>query len=175
MSARSLRQAVEEFLRPFRQAIACVTNAQLRAGYQPGRTEHALVFGADPGGIVSLAGRHRLALRLVLVYRVDEEADGWAVHTTGYAYVFSLVDGAEILAYHFDPRGTVSPVKTSHLHVRGLTSPLPLGKAHIPTSRVSIEVVLRFVITELGVEPRRDDWEEVLDQGEAQFNQKRTW
>lgn len=37
-----------------------------------------------------------------------------------------------------------------------------LQKAHIPTGRVELEDVLLMAIRELGVRPRRDDWQEIL-------------
>lgn len=63
-----------------------------------------------------------------------EEETGWIAHTTGYVYALQLENGHEIVAYHFDPRASAR-VKTPHLHVRGLTAPLALSRAHFPTGR----------------------------------------
>ncbi len=35
-------------------------------------------------------------------------------------------------------------------------------KIHLPTGEVSLADVLRLAITELGVEPRREDWDAIL-------------
>jgi hypothetical protein len=35
-------------------------------------------------------------------------------------------------------------------------------KIHVPTGEVSLVDVVRLAITELGVEPRREDWESIL-------------
>lgn len=176
LSARTPQQAVGDFLGPFRQAIACVTNAVLLAGYQPMQREHALVIGGSSRarGSTPLRGKHDVALRLLHGYQVGEETGTWVVHTASYAYELLLADGREIVSYHYHPTG-VSPVTSPHLHAKGLTAPLPLGRAHIPTGRVCIEAVVRFVITELGIEPRRPDWEAVLARGEAEFNARRHW
>jgi hypothetical protein len=40
---------------------------------------------------------------------------------------------------------------------------------------VSIEEVLRLAITELGVEPLRDDWREVLERTQGSYETWRTW
>lgn len=40
-------------------------------------------------------------------------------------------------------------------------------RAHLPTGRVSVESVLRLLLHDLDVTPRRDDWREVLDRGPA--------
>jgi hypothetical protein len=41
-----------------------------------------------------------------------------------------------------------------------------LGRAHLPTGRIGLEHVLRLAIRDLGVEARRDDWREVLDEAQ---------
>lgn len=108
-----------------------------------------------------------------LEYRVDPAGDGgqdFQVHTTNYRYHILDRDGREILAYHWHPDG-VSSVTEPHLHLSGQLRPLdagrravpiPLGEMHLPTGIVSLAQVVRLLITEFGVEPRRDDWETVL-------------
>jgi hypothetical protein len=50
-----------------------------------------------------------------------------------------------------------------------------LHKLHLPTGRVSIEAVIRFLIEDLEVAPLRDDWRAVLDRHEDLFRQTRSW
>jgi hypothetical protein len=52
---------------------------------------------------------------------------------------------------------------------------LTLHKLHLPTGRVSIEAVVRFLIEDLDVVPRRRDWSAVLDRHEEAFRRSRTW
>jgi hypothetical protein len=40
---------------------------------------------------------------------------------------------------------------------------------------VALESLLRCAIAELGVEPLREDWREVLDASERHFEEWRTW
>ena len=164
---------MKTFLQPLRRAISCVTNAQLAGGDTPGEI-HGLIIRPAPDGRIRLSGQAPITLRLIHLYEVTEGETGWAVHTSGYTYQFELLEGPEIVIYHYDPRPQ-SLVKFPHLHVRGLTQPLPLGKAHFPTGRVSIEAVLRFAVRELGVTPLRSDWEAVLADTERDFSAKRTW
>ena len=42
-----------------------------------------------------------------------------------------------------------------------------LGRAHLPTGRIGLADVLRLAIRDLGAEPRRDDWREVLDEAQS--------
>lgn len=68
-------------------------------------------------------------------------------------------------------------MKTPHLHVRGLTAPLALSRAHFPTGRVAIEAVIRFAIAELGVRPLlpAGTWQALLAETEQTFRDNRTW
>mgnify|MGYP001271409931 FL=1 len=50
---------------------------------------------------------------------------------------------------------------------------IPLDKLHIPTGRVSIEAVIRMLITEFGVRPLREDWEKRLNETESRFHERR--
>lgn len=52
------------------------------------------------------------------------------------------------------------------MHVKNLTAPIYLGKAHFPTGTVSVEAVLRFAIEELGVQPLQPDWRATLAETE---------
>ena len=83
------------------------------------------------------------------------------VTVVGYRSELRLVDGPMLLAYHWHPVG-VSPVTTPHLHLSGAVAGVDLTKAHLPTGHVTLQDVVRFVITEWGVRPRRDDWPAVL-------------
>lgn len=47
--------------------------------------------------------------------------------------------------------------------------PLDLNREHTPTGFVLIEYVLRFLLTDIGVEPARPDWEDVLTESEETF------
>jgi hypothetical protein len=95
---------------------------------------------------------------------------GLLVSTSAYRYHILDRDDREILAYHWHPEG-VSPVTEPHLHLSGRLRPLDigapdtpvaLGEMHLPTGIVSLAHVVRLLIAEIGVEPRRDDWETVL-------------
>jgi hypothetical protein len=93
------------------------------------------------------------------------------VLTTGYLYQLRAGE-RELLAYHWHPRG-LSPHTDPHMHL-GAAAELgfaDLGTAHLPTGRIGLEHVLRLAIRDLGVEPRRGDWREVL--GDAHPDRER--
>jgi hypothetical protein len=94
----------------------------------------------------------------------------WHVSTLAYDYRLSrAADDVELVSWHWHPRsGTPGP----HLHV---ASAEVSRRCHLPSGRVSIEAVLRLLITEIGVPPLRADWAEVLDDSEALFIRHRRW
>ncbi|MEA2641547.1 MAG: hypothetical protein QOF51_2941, partial [Chloroflexota bacterium] len=90
----------------------------------------------------------------------------WRVADAGYFYEFSNGDGRELLAYHWHP-GAQNVVRSPHLHLGAASNVTPLlAGAHLPTGFISLPASIRMVITELGIEPRRADWDEVLTSSE---------
>lgn len=67
------------------------------------------------------------------------------------------------------------PLIQPHLHVKPATTPIDLSAAHVPTGRVAIEAVVRFLLEEMGVAPQRADWDAVLAANERAFIGKRSW
>lgn len=118
-----------------------------------------------PGGKrVPLRGQHRLSFELLHTYRTMRGASGWEAHTDAYSYQFYAPGDREIVAFHWHPGrgGHHAP----HAHFRQLNDPIPMGKCHVPTGRISLPSVVRFLIEELAVEPLRPDWSAVLTDAE---------
>lgn len=182
MAGDSPYRAFDGFRAPLQRAVSCVDReAHVWAligsnGYSPGQ-EHTLVPNA--GDPVRLRGRVELDLVSRISYRVsatEGERGPWKVETLAYAHGLETPDAQEIIAYHWHPeRG--SRITYPHLHLgAGIAADLGiLEKAHIPTGRVALEDLLRFAILELGVEPQRDDWREVLSETQGKFEERRTW
>ena len=97
------------------------------------------------------------------IFQVDD-AGTWRIDQTGYRYEVSERDGLELVAYHWHPGGR-SQVIRPHLHARIRGSDTDHSKLHLPTGFVTPVEVVRFLITEFGVEPLRPDWEDVLAEG----------
>ncbi|MGI8642912.1 MAG: hypothetical protein ACR2LS_02210 [Thermomicrobiales bacterium] len=105
-----------------------------------------------------------------VTYRVEEaERQAYEASITAYGYRILEPEGREILTYHRHPESS-SPVTTPHLHLSTRMPPVnvatgsqvALGEMHIPAGVVTLAQVVRLLITEFHVEPRRDDWEVVL-------------
>lgn len=176
--------AVRRHLAPFNAAIRCIEHGTLVASrerdYVAGKESSILLNNGDslplrtalPPLYFSLGQRFEIV-------RDDDIEDGpYRVHTREYWYRFELDDDVELLAFHWTPEAQDDRQRRyPHLHIGSSvlkpdTPILPgeLHKRHIPTGRVSVESVIRFAIEELGVHPLIQDWRDVLDQGQAQFD-----
>lgn len=169
-----------------RNALQCVTRVEILAsGWDFGIVNAFRIISPNsaPSGTLSLQLPDRspfLQLKVALDYQVLLDASGYnrplyRAEIARYLYVVHDVQGRELFAYHLHP-DSVSNVWIPHLHVsvaqnialpNGLgnqgNTELPLGKLHFPTRRIDPPQLVRFLITELGVGPRRPNWEAVLE------------
>jgi hypothetical protein len=178
LAGKTTHAATYAFLDPLGLALTCVTRDLLsHTGTHAQEQPHAATLAH--GQPVALKREPRLFLSVMLQYRLVED-DGprgpWKVRTTAYSYTVEDGDGAEIIAYHWHPHARGSDHRP-HLHFRSAGKVGEPGWAHIhfPSGRVALEDVLRLLIREMGVEPLREDWEEILDETQAGFEKWRTW
>ncbi|MGI8945053.1 MAG: hypothetical protein ACR2GL_02285 [Thermoleophilaceae bacterium] len=178
MAGRTPPEAVAAFVEPLQQSISCVSPAvlQVAGGYRPAARPHALVL-AD-GDPQPLRGDASLALRVAQQYRIVEDTEPrgpWKVQTAAYSYVVNRGE-QELLAYQWNPAGD-GRVTRPHLHVGAAVGELTgdFHRLHLPTGRIALEDVLRLLIEELGVQPLREEWSEVLDAAQSGYERWRTW
>lgn len=91
-----------------------------------------------------------------------------AIHVVSYVYTLMTRDRIELVSFQWHPHG-VAEIEFPHVHIGpalirhdSVVRPGEAHKIHLPTGEVSLADVVRLAITEFGVVPRRDDWEEVL-------------
>ena len=176
--------AVSRFVNDIQEALSCVTTERLSfAAYHPGKTH--FIWLADENEPVQLKGRFRLTMAIALKYSVvaHEKAEGgWKVRTAKYIYEITDSQGGPLFDFHWHPDGE-SRVTTPHMHIRPSIKVAAeivdlyraVTKAHIPTGRISLEDVLRFLVDELDVEPLRADWETVLSGTDERYRLWRSW
>lgn len=135
-------------------------------GKSPGDVE-ALALSKDPLRLRS-ARIGDVQLMLGHQFRLVRNEKVWKASTTAYRYQLFADDDTELIAWHWHPDTNPHP----HIHV-------PAGvidrRVHVPTGRVSIEAVVRVLLTDLGVAAKRDDFERVLDKAERDFIEHRSW
>ncbi len=168
MVSRTPAEAVNSYIESIQLAISCITYSvvTVRGGYYPSDRPHTLSL--NDGSPVRLGGISRLRLLIEQQYRVlqlDTPTGLWTVDVVNYQYAVFDTNDREVLAYHWHPVGQ-SPVVTPHLHIgHGAMAGRPeIGNAHLPTGHVSTIEILRMLIRDFAVVPRRRDWESVLDE-----------
>lgn len=149
----------------------------------------------DPAPLRTAFGKRGLQLWVGHDYRImDNEADidqriRWIVSTAKYAYVLQDTEDRELLAHHWHPDDPFqssgrSTVQSPHLHLSHAVTPIPLGEQydsfalaemHSRTGRVLLEDGVEFLITECGVHPLNDDWQQIIDANRARVWDGRTW
>ena len=146
--------------------LSCVTSSvvDVAGGYYPTQVPHRLTLHG--GAPVALNGPSRFRLELQQYYRIVETGRpgaSWMVDVVGYYYAIHDSEEREVLLYHWHPRGS-SPVVIPHLHLEQGAGVIreEVRDAHLPTGEVSLNAVLRVLIEEMGVNPRRTDWESIL-------------
>ena len=123
----------------------------------------------------TVSGNRIVSFQISIDFVVSQTArPGEAIDVTIASYLYRILnrDEREILAFHWHPVG-LSDVIDPHLHLSSRLNPiemgrnqepLPLADMHIPTGFVTLEDVVRLLITEFGITPRRDDWDDLLRQ-----------
>ena len=179
MPGRKPYEAAHNFIASMQKAASCVTASVLRPsknGYEVSKEPHLLTFADDP---VELAGRQDFALSVRHEYRImrGEGLWGrWKVRTAGYYYELQDDSDDEVISYHWHPESR-SPLAVPHMHI-GVGSGVTvagLREPHYETPRMALESFLLMLIKDFGVQPKRDDWGNVLRRGHAQYEQERTW
>ena len=163
-----------------------MTAAKVKStGSEPG-SRRVLVFQHFAEARLNRAdGQPYILLAFKQGYRInrDEESisTSFRASTTFYEYKLSNNEGRELVTYHWHPHEPNS-ILWPHLHIGSAvidTAEPGFGKRfsrlHLPTSRISIEQVIRAAISQFDVIPTRQDWESVLDDGQQLFEQRRRW
>jgi hypothetical protein len=90
----------------------------------------------------------------------------WEVSVVGWVYEIRSATATDIFAFHWHPRES-GRVTYPHLHAYGTNDAVDLHKLHPPTGPVTASSVVRFLVDDLDVLPRRPNWQAVLDRHAA--------
>jgi hypothetical protein len=155
-------------------ALSCVTSAIWRVAESPEQNgQYILATSEDPIEL-RREGKAKLYLAAAQTFTYRQEEGGWRVQTLAYSYQTALNADIsdELLLWHWHPAQRAG----AHLHaVVEHATEGPMRRLHLPTERVAFELVLRFLIEELGVQPHRKDWSHQLTEGEDYFRLHRSW
>jgi hypothetical protein len=143
------------FVASMRRACGWLTDEPLLQIHDASTGDFVLNFRGRQATLESRNG-YRLLWHVSHAYRVIPAAGEqrpWQILAVEYNYTLRLVGGADLIAYHWHPRG-VSGITWPHAHFHTLTSPVDLSRTHFPTGRVALEAVVRYAIMELKVPVR---------------------
>jgi len=115
---------------------------------------------------------------MLFVRQVIEVVDG---HCRTEAYSYRLQADASRSSwlirweYYRDPPRTDYPYVLAHVHVNGeFLDGEPLGRLHVPTRRVPLELVIWHLIADWGVESKTTGWQVLLAGSIKGFDERRT-
>jgi hypothetical protein len=173
---RRTEEALDAFLDRVRHTAACITALPIlinRTG-DPGQPYEARF--APRGGPARLrtdSGRRIIFFEFTFSLNVVQPVDprtNQAVNLVSYEQRILDRDDREILAFHWHPSG-LSDITDPHMHLSSRLNPiemgrnqepLPLADMHIPTGFVTLEDVVRLLISEFGIRPRHTGWDAIL-------------
>lgn len=73
--------------------------------------------------------------------------------------------------YVRDPPPADYAYPRAHVHINAtFADGTPVGRRHVPTRRIPLELVIRHLITDWGVKPRSEAWAAVLEESVAGFD-----
>lgn len=119
-------------------------------------------------------------LQRALIIPNNSELGTWKVTTLSYEYAIERSkDRQEVIAFHWEGFDAVNPIPHIHIGFAGNDKSTPFTpKNHIPSGRVLVEDIVRFVIDEMGVHPtkaRRLDWKSIVAAARAAVMKHKTW
>jgi hypothetical protein len=97
---------------------------------------------------------------------VQHQDRSWSTEISGWMYQVMRADLRELFAYHWHPSSRSLMIRP-HFHISGRTDPAELGDAHYPTGVITLADVVRLLIEDFQVRPRRADWSRTLDAAAA--------
>jgi hypothetical protein len=174
--ARRTEEAVDAFLTRLRRTAGCITDQPILAptGHDPSGRREAIFVPRTESVRLRTASGNRIVLFQIgidfIVTRPGDSITSYAISVVSYEYRLLDHDEREILAFHWHPVG-LSAVVDPHLHLSSRLNPiemgrnqepLPLGDMHILTGFVTLEDVVRLLISEFGIRPRHADWDAIL-------------
>lgn len=175
MPGSTPEEALDSFLKPLRRSLSCVTTETVLhpGGYDVGKEYVLLVRQGDA---FKINGPLNLFLQIGFNYKIIHVSHGYKIKTIRYYY--TLYQKADhklkpILAYHWHENdNSENPVTFPHIHFYYHPQ---LGKCHFPTRRMTLERVLRTLLTDCEVKPLKSNWEKILDENQKAVETYWTW
>ncbi len=152
--------------------VACISDQPLYAIANGLRPDHVDIVFFPPNQparlrVLSRTFHPLLLLRIELSCTLKAGSRNiYASEVVAYTYRIQATADAELPAYHWHPYG-ISDQRDPHLHLSHHIDPTssgvpPLSGMHLPTGPIELSSIVRLLIEEFKIEPRREDWRDVL-------------
>jgi hypothetical protein len=178
--------ANKDFSNTFQKALSTITKGRWQSSYDPKRDQFKS-YSWDSDELKTTDGKRRYYLEASMVTEVVDDLDNneKRVHTLQYLYAIQDADRKPLYEFHWHPfkrdAKTSEPKQPEkfpypHIHIESVDSRFDnLNKQHIPSGRVALEDVLRFLFLECRVKPERKDWQNILSETKKKFNATKSW
>ena len=187
--SRSDRNVAKDFLERFREVYKLIADVAL-GNVWPDKdvlvVGHRVTPSSRRGQPAPLSNGLYLNVEMTLrINREYAETPDVRLETTRATYTYQASDDLDdpqpVFVYEYI-RYPPPPYPRCHLHVHAVPGHYagckPFPRLHLPTRRITLEQVVWHLIQEHGVEPRHDDWHEVLWRHEEWFRdiqKNRAW
>lgn len=180
LSGRDPKQAFDKFRDHLATLLnRTITDARLALIHIRNEDRAQISFRLGRVPIAAPVFANDLFLYIGQVLRVKQQPDRtWTLRTVEYRYRVqgtADVNDEDCIRGEYVAR-EIRDTKhcRHHLHMQGEYTlgagrTVPLARVHLPTGWVTIEEIIRFLITELDVRPKERDWEQLLRDSEEQF------
>jgi hypothetical protein len=168
LASRTPRAATLDFVSPFGEIFGCLTNVGFVARGSQSGGPYAARFLTNFVSLRQSRGLGSLQFKVAVDYMINPapERTGWReAAIAGWVYEIRDQAVSQILAFHWHPAS--GHVTWPHLHAYGTNDVVNLHKLHPPTGPITTGSVVRFLIEDLDVLPRRPNWQAVLDRHAA--------
>jgi hypothetical protein len=178
VSTNKAHEAINNYTSEIQKIISCVSE-QVFYVYAKSASRQVLTSSAE--GYFRLTCTDNSFLFIDINQEIDTpSADNeYKISTKYYLYSIADADQNDLIGFHYHPELKEDPVLYPHVHAYANDDkrflPLNLHKRHIPSGRVALEDVIRWLIDELKVKPNRPDWDNVLKEARQKFIENRSW
>lgn len=168
------QKAFEDFRRPIDEAVRCLHPSIRLFDHWYVPNEAVYLGSSQTTGIpfkANSAPGYKLELQFWL--KVVDHGEGFRMSTNRYIHEIKGPNSdARVAAWHWHPDVKNSSVTYPHFH---LPKNAAFSNKHFPSGRITVEEIVRFIITEMEAVPVNNNWAERLDDSEALHKLHRSW
>lgn len=168
------QKAFEDFRKPIDEAVRCL-HPSIRLRERWYAANKSVYLGSPQATGIPFKANNAPGYKLELQFQLNVVScdEGFRMSTNRYIHeIKGPRSDVRVAAWHWHPDVKNSSVAYPHFHLPDKT---PFSTKHFPSGRITVEEIIRFVITEMEAEPTNNRWAESLDESEALHKLHRSW